>query len=111
MNEEKIKEIVALTLEELINEKLINRDNDMCYKFMSKKLFKYFADGVVDNQMEHGLNALEEDPWYKILILYYEDRKTTENVAEELGCAITTIVRNKKRLVLRLYDLVYPNGV
>ena len=107
MEKEEIKEIISATVEELLHKNMIQQDRDMCYKYMSKKLFDYFSSGKVDNAIEHALIKIEDDPWYKIIILYYEDRRTVEAVAEELECNITTIIRNKKRLGLQLYESVY----
>ena len=40
----------------------------------------------------------------KIIPMYFEDRKGIEAIAEELGVERTTILRNKKRLCLAIYN-------
>ena len=110
MNKEEIKEIVAETVDYLfLQGKLV--DDDMNYKYMSKMLFKFYDGGTGsdDDIIRAAVQEQKKDEWFPIITLYYKDRMTVEGVADELCCDYSTIVRNKKRLVMLIYNRVYTS--
>lgn len=51
----------------------------------------------------------KSDKYYKVLELKYFENKTLEEMAEFLECDISTITRNKNRLINELKVLLFPN--
>ena len=55
--------------------------------------------------------ALAKDPYYKILEMFYFERRTQEDIALEYNCDQTTVSRNKNRLVKEMAMRIFPNDV
>lgn len=107
MKKEEIKEIVRETIEELTAQgRLV--DDDMSYRYMSKKLFEYFKTGMKDENITKSLQEIDSDRWSVIIGLYYRDCLNVNEVAECMYCDVSTIVRNKKRLVMTIFNKCTP---
>lgn len=108
MNKEEIKEVVAETVDYLfLQGKLV--DDDMNYKYMSKMLFKFYKNEIDEEIFREAIREQKKDEWFPIITLYYKDRMTVEGVADELCCDYSTVVRNKKRLVMSIYNRIYTS--
>lgn len=75
-----------------------------CYseRGMAKKLVD-----IVDN----SLKQLYDDLYYDIIPMVYFENQSREAVAEYFDTTVTTISRNKKRLVERLQWLIFADDV
>ena len=107
MTPEQIREIVKITIEELTDKKLLKSDN---YTVILKKVelaLDHFFNNVGNaKKVGYALNQLSDDPYIDIIFLQYRDYKTLEWIAEYYDKDISTIKRNKKRLILSIYELL-----
>jgi len=55
--------------------------------------------------VDHALEMVKDDPYYEIIGHKYFDGWTMEEIAEKFGCDVSTVSRNKNRLVsaLKIY--------
>lgn len=103
-----LSDVIRLTVRETIAEMrkmgFLNRDERQAYKSVSRKLYAHFEaiskgeDG--DPDITEALDSLIDDDYFPVLLYYYEDRMTVEQIAEAYDCEVSTITRNKKRLCL-----------
>lgn len=106
MTEQEIKQIVEMTVDNLIERKVIREESNLSYQFMGMKISNHFTNKN-NEKIEKALDEIKEDPYKKIIPMYYQDKKSIINIAMELNCDRATISRNKKRLVLKLYRICY----
>ena len=100
-----VKEIVKMTIDEVLDRKLVTFGS---YQYISGvvggRLNKFFNDS--DTTVGHVLRQLSDDPYIDIIYLQYRDGKTLEWIAEYMERDESTIKRNKKRLITKLYELL-----
>lgn len=101
-----IQMIVAETIRQLKKEGLLKNVTDTAYKDISDKLRRYYKNGETDPCMQKALAKLRDDPYFKILPLYFSYNYTIEELAEVFEVEISTISRNKKRLSLKIHSLL-----
>lgn len=65
----------------------------------------------VISMTENALKNIEDDKYYKIIELKYFEEMTLEYVAGKFNVDITTIKRNKNRLINRLRALIFSDNV
>lgn len=105
MNREQVREIVILTIEELTKRKLVNFENyQSILRAVEVNLYQYFDNKGDDTAVKKALHALSDDPYLEIIYFQYRDSKTLEWVAEYYAVDISTIKRNKKRLINKIYE-------
>ena len=103
-----IDESVADAIRRLADDGLIKKQSDIKYAQVAKRLYEFYqSDALVDDTMFHAINEISDDTYFRIIPLYYEKQMTIENLAVYFGVDISTIVRNKKRLCLRIYDWIF----
>lgn len=113
MNHFEIREVVKITLDELLEKKLIVLDN---YKNVlvetqqrlevDQKLCDFFNNNVDGNGMSAILRDLLDDPYIDIIFLYYRDNMKLEEIAEEMDRDVSTIKRHKRRLQQRIFEML-----
>lgn len=105
MTPEQIREIVNMTIDELTDRKLIKSDS---YQYIlgvvDKQLYRFFNNKGDGKNVSHALRQLADDPYMDIIYAQYRDRKTLEWVAEYMGVDVSTVKRNKKRLIKKIYE-------
>lgn len=74
------------------------------YTDASEVLSSYFRNGKTDVQITYAIQTQRFDPYFRIISLYYEQGKTIEQIAELLEVDVSTVMRNKKRLCLAIYE-------
>lgn len=105
MTESEIKKIIQLTIDELIGRQLINPDTyQAVLKVIEPELMAFF-NNKTDNRIGRILMRLSSDPYIDIIFLQYRDGITLEKIAEYMRKDVSTIKRNKKRLMLSIYEL------
>ena len=105
MTTEQIREIVKITLEELINCKVIKVDSyDHVLEYVSPKLTEFFNNSVSDPKISSALKLVSDDYYIDIIYLQYRDGHTIEGIAEYFNKEPRTILRNKKRLMYKIYE-------
>lgn len=107
MTEEEIKRIVSLavkmTMKELKRSGILKAEA-ATYQDASTLLKAYYEDGKKDIQVTYAIQNQRFDQYFRIISLYYEQGKTIEQIADILGVDTSTILRNKKRLSIAIYN-------
>lgn len=105
MTPEQIREVVKMTVEELTQRKLLQVDNyQNVLRAVDKWLYDYFNNKHNNKSLTRVLHGLSDDPYVDIIFLQYRDNKTIEWIAEYLDKDVSTIKRNKKRLIMAIYE-------
>lgn len=59
--------------------------------------------------VKSALKKIEDDPYYEIIPLYYFDRMTIEEIAEECEWSTGTVSKHKKKLINELKVYIFPD--
>ncbi len=105
MTQEQIREIVKITLDELLQRKLVE-SHKVNYANVDKHLYNFFSGVGNSKGISYALTQLSDDPYIDIIYLWYRDGKTLEWIAEYMDRDVSTIKRNKKRLITKIYELL-----
>ncbi len=103
---ELIETIVNETIRQLRRDGLLKDARDIAYHEITATLRQYYKDGESDPEITEAIRRLGKDPYIKILPLFFRYGYTIEAIAETLDVEPRTISRNKKRLSLRIYELL-----
>lgn len=107
MTEEEIKRVVSLavkmTMKELRRSGLLKVEA-ATYQDASALLKAYYENGKTDKQITYAIQNQRFDQYFRIISLYYEKGKTIEQIADILGVDTSTVLRNKKRLSIAIYN-------
>lgn len=109
MTPEQIREIVKITIEELTAGKLLNVEKvnyEGVLNYVEDKLISFFHFNKNIRGISYALTQLSDDLYIDIIFLQYRDNKTLECIAEYMDKDVRTILRNKKRIILRIYELM-----
>lgn len=60
-------------------------------------------------KINQSLEVIKDDPYYEIISLYYVDNQTREEIAEHFDTSVTTVSRNKTRLVNKLKAALFAD--
>lgn len=108
MIDKDIQRIIELTVEKTIAEfkksGLLKDSENVAYSDASAILSSYYKTGKKESSITYAIQGIRFDPYARIIPMYYEQGKTLETIAEELGVDVSTVVRNKKRLCLTIYN-------
>lgn len=104
MTESEVKQIVTDTVNVLLGGNMIKYSDVIIYERMGDRLREHYKKP--DPLISEGLKKLEDHPYYDVLELYYRNNLTLEVLAEEFDVDISTIVRNKKYLCVKLFKLI-----
>lgn len=105
MTQEQIREVVKMTLDELSSRNLLD-DTKLRMGVASKKLRQFFNNKGDGKRISYALRALSDDPYIDILYLNYRDGRTIEWIAENMEKDVSTIKRNRKRLLLEVHKIL-----
>lgn len=79
------------------------------YYPLAKKLTDdKYAQRVV-KQLDAALADIADDPYYDIIIMTYFHNELRETIADAFRTSVTTISRNKKRLLIELEKRITPS--
>lgn len=53
-------------------------------------------------KIDESLQSIEEDPYYKIIPMFYFAKQSRETIAADLGVSVRTVCRQKTRLINQL---------
>ena len=108
MTDEEIKKYIDIAIKRSIHEYkksgLLKQSDNAVYTDISQLLNSYFQGGEREASITYAIQGLRFDPYFRIIPLYYREGKRVEDIAEELGVDISTVVRNKKRLCVAIYN-------
>lgn len=103
MNKQEIQSIVIMTIRELKRQGMIKDRYVIILKEVEPVIREYF-EKKNNKELEYFLIDHSDDPYIDIIYLHYRDGVTIEKIAECLGKDVSTIKRNKKRLLVNIYD-------
>lgn len=105
MKPEQVREIVKITIDELTQRKQLDIENyQTTLRAVEANLYSFFDNK--SNDIAYALNQLSDDPYIDIIYLQYRDGKTLEWIAEYFNKDVSTIKRNKKRIIQAVYKLL-----
>ena len=61
------------------------------------------------NIIRTALRSIENDPYYEVIIMFYLNNNTREEIAEYFDCDVKTITRNKRRLINKIKLIVFSD--
>ena len=67
-----------------------------------------YAQRIV-KQLDTALEEIKDDPYYDIIVMSYFHNDLRETIADAFGTSVTTISRNKKRLLVELEKRITPS--
>lgn len=85
--------------EELLRNYNTFRNSDQPYTI---KLVKKIND---------ALDMITDDMYHDVIVMYYFEKKTREEIAEQYDTTVTTISRNKTRLINKLKPILFSDDV
>lgn len=62
-------------------------------------------------QIEYALSQIKDDPYFDVIIMIYFENISREEIADKFGTTVTTISRNKTRLVNVLKSYLFSDDV
>lgn len=108
MPDDEIKRLIEQTVKNAISQfkkaGLLKDSENVAYSDASQMIASFYMAGEKDQSIAYAISGQRFDPYFKIIPLYFRDKKTVEAIAEELEVDITTVFRNKKRLCLAIYN-------
>lgn len=104
MDKGEVQIIVMQTIKELRRQGLLKDDYSVMLKEIEPEIRLFFSKRQNEG-IERFLYDYSEDPYIDIIYLHYRDNVTIERIAEVMDKDISTIKRNKKRLIKKMYDL------
>ena len=106
--DEEIKKYIDLAVKRSIKEYkrsgMLKGSDNAIYTDIAELLANYYKNGQAEANITYAIQGQRFDPYYLIIPLYYGEGKTIESIAEKLGVDVSTVVRNKKRLCLAIYN-------
>ena len=106
MSQEDIREIVRLTINELAKRKMLKLENYNSMLYAVEPKLKEFFKNKKDKKLRHILSQLSDDPYIDVIYLQYRDNKTLDKIAEYMEKDVSTIKRNKKRIIMSIYEML-----
>lgn len=105
-NEKDIEKVLNICIKTMKKQHLLRRTGDAIYDDMGKRLYSYYKNGEKDRKIKRALEDFKDDLYINVIPLYYKDGYTIENIADMMNIDTSTVVRNKKRLCLSIYNLI-----
>lgn len=87
-------------------EQILRNYNELKKSYSEDGTAKKFVD-IIDN----ALKELDSDLYYEIIPMMYFENETREAIAEYFDTTVTTISRNKRRLINKLKYLIFADDV
>ena len=108
VTDEEVKKYIDITVQRTIKEYkkngILKESDNAVYADASEILASYYKGGKAEASITYAIQGQRFDPYFRIIPMYFEEGYTIEQVAEELGVDVSTVVRNKKRLCLAIYN-------
>ena len=108
MTDDEIKKYIDIAIKRTISEYkksgILKESDGAAYSDASQLLHNYFDNGEKDTAITYALQGIRFDPYFRIIPEYYKEHKQLEKIADELRADVSTVVRNKKRLCLEVYN-------
>lgn len=87
------------------------KTEELLYSYQSfKESDQPYTKKLVD-KIDAALESIENDIYYDIIPMVYFDGETRETIAEHFNTTVTTISRNKTRLINKLKLMLFSDDV
>ena len=110
-----IEKTVTETVTKLKLAGMLKDDTDTAYEKTEKLLKMYNDIKLTDNKivpvLNRALDAIRDDAYFQIIELAYFENRSREYIAEYFDIEVSTVSRNKKRLVNRISRMIFTNDV
>jgi len=104
MIDEELREIIQETVKEVLRQRQVDfADYPTILRRIDNEMYLFFR-GVNNKGIEKALRKLASDPYIDIILLQYRDGVSMANIAECMEKDISTIKRQKKRLIQIIYS-------
>ena len=105
MDKAEVQSIILMTIQELKRQGMLKDRYNLILKDTEPAVKEYFLNKE-NKKIGLFLRDFSDDPYIDIMYLYYRDGITLEKIAAMLDKDVSTIKRNKKRLLTELYELL-----
>lgn len=105
MDRDEVQSIVQATIAELKRQGMLKDQYSVILKEIEPVIRDYFIFKNNKN-VELFLREHSDDPYIDILYLHYRDGMTINRMADALDKDLSTIKRNKKRLIRCMYEML-----
>ena len=103
MDGNEVQKIVIATIAELRRQGLLKDKYDTVRKEVEPQIRSFFLNKNSEN-IRKFLIDYSDDMYIDIIYLHYRDNVTLERIAECMSKDVSTVKRNKKRLLTLLYE-------
>lgn len=103
MDKKEVQAIVYMTIQEFKRQGLLKDRYNVILKNTEPLIRDYFFTGN-NQKIESYLIDMSNDPYIDIIYLHYRDNIVIEQIAAIMDKDVSTIRRNKKRLIMELYN-------
>lgn len=105
MEKGEVQAIVMQTIRELKRQGLLEDNYTIALK-ETEPIIREFFNKKSNKEIESFLTTYSDDLYIDIIYLHYRDNITIERIAELMNKDVSTIKRNKKRLIMKMYKLM-----
>lgn len=105
-DQELIEATVAATIRQLKRAGMLKPASDTEYKEITDRLRRFYDGGEEDPDIKAAVATVKQDKYYKVIPLYFSYHYTIEEIAEAFDVEVCTISRNKKRLSLKISEML-----
>lgn len=105
MDRNEVQSIILATIAELRRQGML-RDTYEAVRKNSEPQIRQFFLKKNNEKIKKFLIEYSDDPYIDIIYLHYRDNVTLEKIAEWMEKDVSTVKRNKKRLLMLLYDFL-----
>ena len=85
------------------------KTEELLFNYNNLKLSDERKTKVLVRKMNEALGTIKSDIYYGIIPMFYFDHETRENIADYYNTTVTTISRNKTRLVNELKAILFSS--
>lgn len=105
MDKTEVQNVVMMTINELRKQGMLKDLYSVVLRDIEPVIKEYFRKK--DNKiLSEFFRLYSDDQYIDIIYLHYRDNITMESIANILDKDISTIKRNKKRLIIKMYELL-----
>lgn len=105
MDKAEVQSIIHMTIQELKRQGMLKDRYSVIIKNIDPVIKEYFLRKN-NKKIEFFLRDNSDDPYIDVIYLHYRDGMTLEKIAGVLDKDTSTVKRNKKRLIMELYDVL-----
>lgn len=106
MTDKEIRQIVRITIEELTTSKLIKPEYGIIADKIEPIVNAYYAGTYNSDRLGQALAKIKTERYGDTIEYIYKHGYTLEHIAELYQVDVSTVSRNKQRLLRKVYDML-----